>query len=185
MPAHRSAAPPMSRAAIRRLIIPRPSAGAVPRRRHRFCAGRRRMWRSSAAPSAPAIRSAAMWGGIEVMLIKPLLAASAFAVAAVSCPLQAEVRAIATPDSSIHAGQLDVPLNKSQVPRADRPYAKALIGNPEIADVLPLTNRSLYVLGKTIGTTSLTLYDGNKNLIAVVDIVVGPDVITLRRQLAE
>lgn len=128
-----------------------------------------------------------MWGGIEVMLIKPFLAASAFALAAatLSSPLQAEVRPIATPESGVHAGQLDVPLNKSQVLRADRAYTKALIGNPEIADVLPLTNRSLYVLGKKIGTTSLTLYDGNKNLIAVVDIVVGPDVITLRRQLAE
>ncbi len=40
----------------------------------------------------------------------------------------------------VHAGELAVPVNKSQVLRSDRPYAKALIGNPEIADVLPLTN---------------------------------------------
>ena len=42
-------------------------------------------------------------------------------------------------------------VNKSQVLRSDRPFAKALIGNPEIADVLPLTDQSLYVLGKKIG----------------------------------
>ena len=59
----------------------------------------------------------------------------------------------------VHAGELDVPVNKSQVLRTDRPYSKALIGNPEIADVLPLSDRSLYVLGKKTGTTSLTLYD--------------------------
>ena len=58
---------------------------------------------------------------------------------------------------NVHAGELAVPVNKSQVLRSDRPYAKALIGNPEIADVLPLTNQSLYVLGKKNGTTSLTL----------------------------
>jgi pilus assembly protein CpaC len=121
------------------------------------------------------------------MSIKPVLAASALALAAVTAaiPAQAEIRALGMPDSGVHAGELAVPLNKSQVLRSDRPYAKALIGNSEVADVLPLTNRSLYVLGKKLGTTSLTLYDGNRNLIAVVDVVVGPDVITLRRQLAE
>ena len=67
----------------------------------------------------------------------------------------------------VHAGELDVPVNKSQVLRADRPYAKALIGNPDIADIVPITDRSLYVLGKKTGTTSLTLYDRSNRLIAV------------------
>jgi pilus assembly protein CpaC len=85
----------------------------------------------------------------------------------------------------VHAGELMVPVNKSQVLRTDRPYSKALIGNPAIADVLPLSNSSLYVLGKTNGTTSLTLYDRSNRLIAVLDVVVGPDVTTLKRQLSE
>jgi pilus assembly protein CpaC len=85
----------------------------------------------------------------------------------------------------INAGELDVPVNKSQVLKTDRPYSKALIGNPEIADVVPLTASSLYVLGKKSGTTSLTLYDRSNRLIAVLDVVVGPDVITLKRQLSE
>src|SRR5215210_2959685 len=85
----------------------------------------------------------------------------------------------------VHAGELAVPVNKSQVIRTDRPYSKALIGSPEIADVLPLTDNSLYVLGKKAGTTSLTLYDRSNRLIAVLDVVVGPDVTTLKRQLSE
>ena len=80
-----------------------------------------------------------------------------------------------------HAGQLDVPLNKSQVLTVDRPFSKALVGNQEVADILPMTNRSLYVLGKKVGTTSLTLYDSRNMLIAVVDVAVGPDVVTLKR----
>ena len=84
-----------------------------------------------------------------------------------------------------HASQLDVPLNKSQVLTVDRPFSKALVGNQEVADILPMTNRSLYVLGKKVGTTSLTLYDSRNMLIAVVDVAVGPDVVTLKRQLAE
>ena len=88
-------------------------------------------------------------------------------------------------NNAMHGGQLDVPLNKSQILTVDRPFTKALVGNQEIADILPMSNRSLYVLGKKMGTTSLTLYDSKGNLIAVVDIAVGPDVVGLRRQLSE
>jgi pilus assembly protein CpaC len=87
--------------------------------------------------------------------------------------------------TGVGAGELDVPVNKSQVLRADRPYSKALIGNPDIADIVPISDTSVYVLGKKTGTTSLTLYDRSSRLIAVVDVVVGPDVTTLKRQLAE
>ena len=104
-------------------------------------------------------------------------------VAAFSTPAAAQVSVMSSDD--VRAGQLDVPINKSQVLKSDRPFAKAMVGNPEIADVLPLTNRSLYVLGKKLGTTSLTLYDRRNMLIAVIDIAVGPDVTGLKRQLSE
>src|SRR3954469_23592318 len=87
--------------------------------------------------------------------------------------------------SGVQAGELDVPVNKSQVLRADRAYSKALIGNPEIADIVPISSTSVYVLGKKNGTTSLTLYDRANRLIAVLDIVGGPDVMTLKRQLSD
>lgn len=109
---------------------------------------------------------------------------AALAIALPAPTLAQGVRAVGSDDGK-HAGQLDVPVNKSQILKVDRPFTKALIGNAEIADVLPLTNQSLYVLGKKVGTTSLTLYDGRNTLIAVVDVAVGPDVITLRRQLSE
>jgi pilus assembly protein CpaC len=109
-----------------------------------------------------------------------LLAAGVAALGAAQ-PAIAQV----TMAEGINAGELDVPVNKSQVLKTDRPYSKALIGNPEIADVVPLTASSLYVLGKKSGTTSLTLYDRSNRLIAVLDVVVGPDVITLKRQLSE
>lgn len=88
-------------------------------------------------------------------------------------------------DAGLLAGQLDVPLNKSQVVTVDRPFGKAMIGNEAIADIVPVTNRSLYVLGKQMGTTSLTIYDRNNIVISVVDVAVGPDIVSLRRQMAE
>ena len=125
------------------------------------------------------------WGDMgRDQIRRAALAAAAVVAFVAAAPAAGQVGTVSVADG-IHAGEIAVPVNKSQVIRSDRPYARALIGNPEIADVLPLTDESLYVLGKATGTTSLTLYDRANNLIAVVDVVVGPDVISLRRQLSE
>ena len=118
-----------------------------------------------------------------VRTLKQATLCAALAVALAVVPATAQVTV--TNGDEVRAGELNVPLNKSQVLRVDRPFAKALLGNPEIADILPLTDSSLYVLGKKMGTTSLTLYDRRSRLIAVVDIAVGPDVTSLKRQLSE
>jgi pilus assembly protein CpaC len=118
------------------------------------------------------------------LLGRVALVAVALAAVGAASPALSQVSSVSVAEG-VHAGEVVVPINKSQVIRSDRPYAKALIGSPDIADVLPLTDSSLYVLGKKMGTTSLTLYDRSNMLIAVVDVVVGPDVITLRRQLSE
>lgn len=99
---------------------------------------------------------------------------------ATTTPVLAQTRA-----ASLHAGELEVPVNKSKVVTADRPIARAMIGSSDVADVLPLSERSIYVLGKKFGTTSLTLYDRSNRVIAVMDISVGPDVEGLRTQLGE
>jgi len=95
-----------------------------------------------------------------------------------STPAQAQAE-------SLHAGTLEVPLNKSQVVTTDRAIARAMIGNAEIADVLPITDRSIYVLGKKMGTTSLTLYDSQGRVLSIMDVAVGPDVFALREQIEQ
>ena len=84
-----------------------------------------------------------------------------------------------------HAGEFMVPVNKSQVLRLDVSFADLLVGNAEIADVLALTDRSIYVLGKQPGSTSLTVYGRNRELIAVMDLVVTVDVEGLKTRLFE
>jgi pilus assembly protein CpaC len=115
------------------------------------------------------------------------------AVRALTAPLTIALLALAPAASAqtygaaggVHAGQLDVPLNKSQTVTLDRPFGRAMIGNAEIADIMPISDRSIYVLGKAMGTTSLTVYDKSGRVITIVDIAVGPDVVSLRRQLGE
>ena len=80
----------------------------------------------------------------KLELKRALAAVLAGAALSVSAPaLAAQGGGVVAVSDSVHAGELDVPINKSQVLRSDRPYAKALIGNPDIADILPLTNQSI------------------------------------------
>ncbi len=84
-----------------------------------------------------------------------------------------------------HAGSFNVPLDKSQILRLDVPFVDLSIGNPGVADVLAMTNRTIYVLGKSIGSTNLSIFGDNKSLIAVIDIVVSFDIAGLKSSLFE
>jgi pilus assembly protein CpaC len=86
---------------------------------------------------------------------------------------------------SRHAGELVIPVNKSQVLRLDRAATDIAVGNPAVADVLPLTNQSLYVLGKQIGSTNVVVYGAGKTLLAVIDVVVAPDIEQIKARLHE
>lgn len=113
-------------------------------------------------------------------MIRACCAAAALGLAAVSlAPTSVAAQA------SLHAGQLEVAVNKSQVVTSDTVIDRALIGNPAIADIVPISDRSVYVLGKGVGTTSLTLYDRTNRVIAVMDVAVGPDIEALRGELRE
>jgi pilus assembly protein CpaC len=85
--------------------------------------------------------------------------------------------------AALHGGTIEVPVNKSQIVSTDQQIVRVMIGNPEIADIVPVTERSVYVLGKEVGTTSLTLYGYGGRVLSVVDIAVGPDVQGLRDQI--
>lgn len=78
---------------------------------------------------------------------------------------------------------LDIPINKSDVIRAQRRFFEVAVGNPEIADVQVLGDRSLYVFGRKFGSTSVTLSDDKGQIIAVVDVNVIHDVTKLKQML--
>lgn len=80
-------------------------------------------------------------------------------------------------------GNVRLVLDKSQTLRTARPFAEAMIANPGIADAVPLTDQSIYVIGKRIGVTRLTLIDDAKRLLGVYEIEVSYDVNGLREEL--
>jgi pilus assembly protein CpaC len=72
---------------------------------------------------------------------------------------------------------------KSQVFRTSRGYVDLVVGNPETADVMPLSDRSLYVLGKKPGATNVSIFDAEKKLVGVVEVEVAADLIKADREI--
>ena len=77
--------------------------------------------------------------------------------------------------SASDAVEIVVPVGKSQVIELPAPYTDLMIAEPKVADVLPLTSRSVYVVGRGIGSTALTVYGPGKRLIAAANVVVSAD----------
>ncbi len=83
------------------------------------------------------------------------------------------------------SSRLQVPLNRAIVVESDTPFAELSIANPGIADLSSLSDRTIYVLGKLPGTTTLTLFDAAGRLITNVDVVVTPDLSEFKERLRQ
>ena len=65
-----------------------------------------------------------------------------------------------------------VPVGKSEDVRTDAPFTDIVVGNPDIADVSALTDHTLSILGRKIGTTRVSIYGQDRKLIGVFDVEV-------------
>jgi pilus assembly protein CpaC len=72
-----------------------------------------------------------------------------------------------------------VAVGKTEDVRIDAPFTDITIGDSEVADISPLTDRTISILGKKIGTTRVTLYAEGKAQIGIFDIEVTYDVTRL------
>ncbi len=80
---------------------------------------------------------------------------------------------------------LDVPMNRAVVVESDVPFAELSIANPGIADISSLSDRTIYVLGKSPGLTTLTLLDATGRLITNVTVRVAADVTEFKERLRQ
>jgi pilus assembly protein CpaC len=81
------------------------------------------------------------------------------------------------------ARPLFLTVNKSRTLRIERPFAKAVVGAPDIADVLPISNQVIYIQAKKIGTTNVSLFDENARVIGVIDLEVSLDTAELQQKI--
>ncbi|WP_458789886.1 type II and III secretion system protein family protein [Yoonia sp. MH D7] len=108
---------------------------------------------------------------------------ASFALIAVSAPaIQAETLRVmrGAPSSA-----LNVPMNRAVVVESDTPFTELSIANPGIADISSLSDRTIYVLGKEPGRTTLTLLGGDGRLITNVEVHVTPDIAEFKERLGQ
>jgi len=73
---------------------------------------------------------------------------------------------------------------KPKTVRTDRSFSEIVVGDPEVATVSPLTDRSFYVVGTNPGTTGIALYDEDSNLVGLLDIEVGANTNQINQALS-
>jgi len=83
------------------------------------------------------------------------------------------------------SSKISVAVNRAIVVESDRPFAELSVANPAIADIASLSDRSIYVLGKAPGATTLTIFDQDGQLVANVDVRVSPDIAEFKERLAQ
>jgi pilus assembly protein CpaC len=83
----------------------------------------------------------------------------------------------------VHSAQVRVTVGKTEDIRTDQNFANITVGNPDIADVSPLTDHSLSILGKKIGTTRVTVYDADHRPVGIFDVEVSYDISRLAAEI--
>ena len=87
-------------------------------------------------------------------------------------------------DTSKKTSSVSVAIGKSENVRTDTSFVDVVVGDPLTADVLPLTDRSLSILGKKIGNTRVSVYGEGKKLVGIFDVEVSYDTSKLASELA-
>lgn len=82
--------------------------------------------------------------------------------------------------------QVQVEVNRMIKLRAGEPVMRAMVINEKIAEIYISDTQSpnwVFVAGKSIGTTQLTLWGNNNRMLGTFEITVRPDVSSLKKQL--
>ncbi|KAA9010312.1 type II and III secretion system protein family protein [Histidinibacterium aquaticum] len=114
--------------------------------------------------------------------LKAALAGLSIALAVPTAPAEAQVLNVMRGAPS---SELKVSMNRAVVVESDTPFTEVSIANPGIADISTLSDRTLYVLGKEPGRTTLTLLGADGRLITNVEVQVTPDIEEFKERLQQ
>jgi pilus assembly protein CpaC len=90
-----------------------------------------------------------------------------------------------TISSGTTSRNLNVAINRAVVVESDVPFAELSVANPQVADIATLSDKTIYVLGKAPGRTTLTLLGADGRLISNVEVRVSPDLGEIKERLRE
>lgn len=83
-------------------------------------------------------------------------------------------RFIDVSNPSVH--RVFLPMSQSVTIQVNANLGDIVVGDQKIADAQPMTDRTLYVIGKSAGTTTVNLFSTDKRSLGVIQIEVGVDV---------
>ncbi len=78
---------------------------------------------------------------------------------------------------------ITVPINKSRVLPLREPIARVSVANPAIADILVINPKQLFINGKELGTTNMTLWDDKDQVQRQIGLEVTHDLESLKEKL--
>ena len=85
--------------------------------------------------------------------------------------------------SSAPTDTVTLATGKSRLVELPSTYSDVMIGDPKIADIVPINNHSVYVVGRGMGVTALTVYGTGRKVIYTADVVVSADLDGLKNRL--
>ena len=91
-----------------------------------------------------------------------------------SLAAEAADRFIDVSNPSVH--KIFLPMSQSVTIQVNANLGDIVVGDEKIADAQPMTDRTLYVIGKGAGTTTVNLFSTDKRSLGVIQIEVGVDV---------
>ena len=81
--------------------------------------------------------------------------------------------------------EISIGVGKSHLFELPAPYSDVMIGDPKVADVVPLNPHAVYVVGKGMGSTALTIYGAGKRVLMTANVIVSADLEGLKARLHE
>ncbi|MDB5651000.1 MAG: Type secretion system secretin RcpA/CpaC, associated with Flp pilus assembly, partial [Hyphomicrobiales bacterium] len=78
---------------------------------------------------------------------------------------------------------LTVAIGATETFRTTNSYVDLVVGDPDIADVMPLTDQSFYIHGRKLGTTTISAYSADKSLVGTIDVEVSYNTKRLQAEL--
>ena len=102
------------------------------------------------------------WLAVAALLLAPAMNAAA------------ADRTIDVSSSRVH--RVFLPVSQSVTVTINATLGDMVVADNRVADAQPMTDRTFYVIGKGVGTTSINLFSADKRSLGVVEVEVGVDV---------
>jgi pilus assembly protein CpaC len=83
------------------------------------------------------------------------------------------------------AGGAVIPVGRSQLVSVSSDMGEVIVANPEVADVYVHGKRKISIIGKSLGRTSVRVFDANHEVVKSIDVTVGYDLPAIRQALKE